>query len=206
LRRWIRSIQTTCSAADIHREVVDLPAHERCPARGPGEHETGPTSDRSRQPSGQGLKGQRLERVAAEDRRRLVEGAVAGGAAAPQVVIVHRREVVVDERVGVDQLDGNGRRRSGLPGRRFVVSSAGPRGPERQGRPQPFARREHGVTHGLRQPRRNVGMVGERGREPRFDELPDACQARRDNVGRIGRRDERGHRTAGVRTACHAGA
>ena len=44
--------------------------------------------------------------VTDEDRLPLAEADVGGRAAAPQVVVVHRRQVVVDERVGVNQLEG----------------------------------------------------------------------------------------------------
>ena len=56
------------------------------------------------------LEGQRQQGVAGQDRRRLAEHLVAGRPAAAQVVVVHRRQVVVDQRVGVDHLDGTGGR------------------------------------------------------------------------------------------------
>ena len=52
----------------------------------------------------------REETVAGEDRHVLAEGHVTGGLAAPQLVVVHRRQVVVDQRVGVDHLDRGGER------------------------------------------------------------------------------------------------
>ena len=57
---------------------------------------------------GQDCEGQGLEGVAGEDGGGLVEGLVAGRAAAAQVVVVHGREVVMDQGIGVDQLDGAG--------------------------------------------------------------------------------------------------
>jgi hypothetical protein len=45
---------------------------------------------------------------ACEDRGRFVELPVCGRAAAPQIIVVHGRQVVVHERVGVNQLDGRG--------------------------------------------------------------------------------------------------
>ncbi len=54
---------------------------------------------------GQDLEGQALEGVAGEDRGRLVELAVAARPPAPGQRVVHRRQVVVDQRVAVDQLD-----------------------------------------------------------------------------------------------------
>ena len=49
--------------------------------------------------------GLRVEAVAGEDRHALAELHVAGRLAAAQLIVVHRRQVVVDQRVGVDQLD-----------------------------------------------------------------------------------------------------
>jgi hypothetical protein len=57
--------------------------------------------------------GERQQRVAGEDRERLAVDLVAGRPAAAQVVVVHRGQVVVDEAVGVDALDG-GRGESGV--------------------------------------------------------------------------------------------
>ncbi len=57
---------------------------------------------------GEHLEGQSLQRIAGEDRQRLVEGAVHRRTAAAQVVVVHRRQVIVDQRVGVDHLQRGG--------------------------------------------------------------------------------------------------
>ncbi len=57
---------------------------------------------------GDELKGQGLQGVTDQDGRGLVIGLVAGGATAAQFVVVHRRQVVVHQRIGVDQLDGTG--------------------------------------------------------------------------------------------------
>ena len=51
-----------------------------------------------------------VEPVAGQDRDVLAVDLVVRRAAAAQVVVVHRREVVVDERVGVDELDRGGER------------------------------------------------------------------------------------------------
>ena len=45
------------------------------------------------------------ERIAREDRRRLVEFDVGSGASAPQIVVVHRRQIVVNQRICVNHLD-----------------------------------------------------------------------------------------------------
>src|SRR5690606_14945882 len=46
---------------------------------------------------------QRLQGVARQDGGGLVEGAMAGRAPAAQVVVVHGRQVIVDQRIGMDQ-------------------------------------------------------------------------------------------------------
>ena len=48
------------------------------------------------------------KRVAGEDRGRLVEGAMGARASAPKIVVVHRRQIVVDQRIGVQALDRGG--------------------------------------------------------------------------------------------------
>ena len=53
-----------------------------------------------------GLEGEGLEGVAGEDGDGFAEDYVAGGLAAAEVVVVEGGEVVVDEGVGVDHLDG----------------------------------------------------------------------------------------------------
>ena len=55
---------------------------------------------------GDGLEGEGLEGVACEDGDGFAEDDVAGGLAAAKVVVVECGEVVVDEGVGVDHLDG----------------------------------------------------------------------------------------------------
>ena len=59
----------------------------------------------------------RVESVAGEDRHVLAELHVAGGRAPAQLVVVHRRQVVVDQRVGVDQLDRARQRQHLAPAR-----------------------------------------------------------------------------------------
>jgi hypothetical protein len=66
-------------------------------------------SDNSRGRCGElrdGLEGEGLECVTGEDRDGLSESDVAGRLAAAEVVVIERGEVVVDERVGVDHLEG----------------------------------------------------------------------------------------------------
>ena len=89
-------------------------------------------------PVGEDLEGERQEAVARQNRGRLVKGLVAGRPAAPQIVVVHRRQIVVDERIGVDHLDRGG----GDPCVGVVVSGDQLAAPQDQGRANPLARRE----------------------------------------------------------------
>ena len=98
-------------------------------------------------------------RIAGQDRRRLVERLVAGRPAAAQVVVVHRRQVVVDQRVGVDHLH-----RAGRGHRRRRVGPAGLGRHQRQERPQPLAARPAGCSAS---PRPAAPGSGPPGRRPR---------------------------------------
>ena len=88
------------------------------------------------------------EAVAGEDRHVFAEGHVAGRLAAAQLVVVHGREVVVDERVGVDHLD-RGRDRQDLLG----IAAERLRGRESQHRPDALAAGQQRVAHRLLEPR-----------------------------------------------------
>ena len=110
--------------------------------------------------------GERLgeQRVAGEDRQGLAEDHVAGRPAAAQVVVVHRRQVVVDQRVGVDHLDARRRAACARSRRRPTASHGG----EREDRPEPLAAGEQAVAHRLDQPMRMARRrAGSRARAPR---------------------------------------
>jgi len=59
-------------------------------------------------PTGQNLKGERLQGIPREDGRCLTKGAVAARFATSQVIIVHGRQVIMYQRIGVNQLNGTG--------------------------------------------------------------------------------------------------
>ena len=103
-----------------------------------------------------------LEAVSREDRDAVAVHDVQRGPAAAQRVVVHRGEVVVNERVGVNQLDGA--RRWKRIGDRVVGGAAaadGVRGGQGQQRPQPLASREDAVAHRFREEGRAVWRPGE---------------------------------------------
>ena len=114
--------------------------------------------------SRQHLEGQGLERIAGEDGGGLVKGPMHRGLPATQVVIVHGREVIVNQRVGMDQLQRHGR------GVQVVIRGAqGAAGRIDQHRPQPLAAHQQGVAHGRLQTRGGGGTLLEERREAGID-------------------------------------
>ena len=91
---------------------------------------------------GEYLESQRLQRVAGENRRRFVEGAVGRWAPAPQVVVVHRRQIVVDQRIGVNAFD-----RDACAPRTLVGASKRPRRLDSEEGPEPLAAAERRIAH-----------------------------------------------------------
>ena len=109
---------------------------------------------------GQHLEGEGQQPVAGQDGGRLVELAVAGRTAAPQFAIVHRRQIVVDQRIAVDHLDGRGDADGAVP----VDAEKGGRLHHQEGA-QPLAAVQAAIAHGVEHPR--FGQVG--GRQQRVD-------------------------------------
>ena len=104
--------------------------------------------------TGSDLVGDHLERqgqeaVPRQNRRRLVKRLVTRRPPAPQVVVVHRRQVVVDQRIGMNHLESTGRahRRPGIAATGFGRHQA-------KHRPQPLSTPQHAVTHRRCQPGR----------------------------------------------------
>ena len=96
---------------------------------------------------GDGLEGEGLEGVAGEDGDGFAEDDVAGGLAAAEVVVVEGGEVVVDEGVGVEHLEG-----CAEVGYAFGVTSAGAcdhaGGFHAEDGAEAFAAGEDAVAHG----------------------------------------------------------
>ena len=88
-----------------------------------------------------------LERVSGKDRNGFPENDVAGGLAAAEIVVIERRQIVVDQLVGMEHLERRGKvfdaggrpRRSGDHGR----------GLDAQHGTKTFASSEDAVPHGL---------------------------------------------------------
>ncbi len=106
-------------------QIVGLAAHQLRGAGGVGQQ--------AQQPSAAALDGcmsrastskrQGQQRVAGQDGGRLAVDLVTRGPAAAQVVVVHRRQIVVNQRIGVDHFHGAGRGQRGL-GRPWHASAA----------------------------------------------------------------------------------
>src|SRR5215472_17418217 len=107
---------------------------------------------------------QRKQRVAGQDRGCLAEALMAGRLPASQVVIVERRQIVVDERVGVNELNGA----AGVErGRHIRLENA--RCLQAENRADAFPAREDGVAHGLMNRMRRHGFGGHQAVKLRID-------------------------------------
>ncbi len=117
-------------------------------------------------------KGFGVEPVPGEDGDVLAERSMARGAAPAQVVVVHRREIVVNQRVRVHELERDRQRQDA-----FGVVPAGERRGERKHRADPLAAGQQRVAHRLFEPRR-AGLLAEANRlELAFDAV-----AQRDRI------------------------
>ena len=74
---------------------------------------------------GQHLKSQREQRVAGQNGHGIAEHLVIGELAAAVIVVIERRQIVVDQRVGVDEFQRAGGRRHAI--RRIARPRARPR-------------------------------------------------------------------------------
>jgi hypothetical protein len=91
-----------------------------------------------------------------------------GRAPAAQVVVVHRRQVVVDQGVGVNQLDRRGGRQHGA-----WLGARGACAGKTQDRADALAPGEQGVTHRLGQARGLVRVAEAQALQVFVDELPE---------------------------------
>ena len=103
-------------APSASMSIIWPPAMPRAPEAAPSAATSSQRACGSEWVSGSAStsKARGLQRVAGEDRGRLVEGAVRGGLAAPKVVVVHGGQVVMHQGIGVQHLDrGSDPRRAG---------------------------------------------------------------------------------------------
>jgi hypothetical protein len=147
-------------------EIDLLPA--RHAARAGGERERFNHFELRARVVGKALIGEELERrrlkgIADEERRGLVELDMHGGLAAAQDVVVHARQVVMHQRVRVDQLD-RARRDLETLGRRVSDFACG----ESEQRPHALAAFERRVAHCLVQARGSDVRCRQKARERAF--------------------------------------
>jgi hypothetical protein len=145
------------AVAALRGEIEHLPADHAAEPGCSGETHDQLGTDRPilmRRRVGHELEGERLKRVAGEDRGRLVEAAVHRRLAAAQVVVVHGGEVVVNEGVAVQELKrGAGLQHAGL------LMTKHPRRLDQEKRPQPLAARQHGMAHRRDEARRTGDLA-----------------------------------------------
>ena len=107
---------------------------------------------------GENAEGVGQQAVAREDRKGFAVDPVVGRLAPAVVVVVHRGQIVVDEAVGVDHLNGELRRAGGLR-----VAAAGRAEPGGQKRTEPLSPGVQAVGHGLEQAALGLVRIGVQG-------------------------------------------
>lgn len=161
-----RCFREIADPASLQGKIVNLATDEGLRSSGPGQRKARVPGDVSGHVPREHLEREGLKGVAAQDGGRLVERTMTGGATAPQVVVIHRGQVVMHERIGMNELHGDraGNRRFPSVGFGDAVAGAGPRSPENQRRAEPLSGGEHGVLERRDEPPR--GVIGQLQRLP----------------------------------------
>lgn len=107
--------------------------------------------------SRQDVKGERQQAVAGQNGRRLVERLVCGRPSPAQVVVVHGWQVVMQERIAVDALQGSAGHQSALTGNPEQARAF-----DHEKGAEPFAAAKAAVAHGFQQTRRSRQLPWER--------------------------------------------
>ena len=119
-------------------------------------------SARQRSVAGEKLERKGLKCVAHEERGRLVVRLMARRSAAAQIVVIHRRQIIVHQRIDMDQFQGTGGRLHLF----LLEPERASRGKE-QDRTYALASTEHTVPHrGVQPLRRLIGARQPRGQRP----------------------------------------
>src|ERR1700733_12837956 len=92
----------------------------------------------------QSVKRQRQQRITRQNRHRFAEHFVVRWLPAAQIVVIQRRQVIMDQRIGVNKFQ-----RAADLHRAALVSRKHPRRFHAQNRPDPFPARKHTVAHRL---------------------------------------------------------
>ena len=132
---------------------------------------------------GQHLEGEGVQRIARQHRGRFVKGQVRSRLAVAHGVIVHARQVIMDQRIGMDRLD-----RQARPHRHGAIDAQQLGGGGEQQRAHPLAAADHRIAHGLDQPRPGVARYGQERVETRvhFGLDPRQCGAQHVLAWKIG--------------------
>ena len=195
------SVSSSASVAGAgFAQIARLPAHHpahrrrRAPAP-PTARRKSPGASAARAGVGDPLERQRQQRVAGQDRGRLAERLVVARAAAPEVVVVHRRQVVVDQRVAVHQLDRARRRSTDVVDRPAPSPTASAAASASSGRSR-LPGRQQRVAHRLDQP----PGIAARGRASRASNSASSSARARRQPGRSSESHDalRAHRASGV--------
>ena len=83
------------------------------------------------------------ESITGKYRHSLSKNLVRGGLPPAQIIVIHAGEIIMDQRVGVDEFHGAGTRKD----RRGILGAAGLRGGECQDRAKPLAPGKEAVAH-----------------------------------------------------------
>jgi hypothetical protein len=153
--------------APLGREVLDLTSDEAATAR--CVRHVGRQCDGQRRFGGVGGHHQaqrvREQRIAREKGGGLIESPVQRRPPAPQVIVIHAREVIMDQRIGVQALHRDGSRdRIAAPCR---IEQLGRR--QHDHGADPLAARLDAVTHGRMDPSRTRVRRRQPGAETGFD-------------------------------------
>ena len=139
----------------LGQQILHLPADQAAAARGIGQLADQRVGKRrlGGVGGGQECEGMGQKGVAREQGRGFVEGLVRGRAAAAEIVVIQARQIVMDQRIRVDALEGDRGRQGGLGGGAVAVG-----GGEHQDGSQPFAARFETIAHrGVQARRAGVG-------------------------------------------------
>ena len=139
-------------------QIHHLAPHQAGGAGGEAEfahHRQQSIGGNPRAAQGHHLEGAGEQGIAGQDGVGLAVHLVIGGSAAAQVVVVHGGEIVMDQRHGVDHLQGN----AGGHGQ-FAVGAGQLAGRQAEDRPQALASRQQGVAHGLPEALGSLGPQG----------------------------------------------
>jgi len=103
------------------------------------------------------VKGLGQQGVPRQDRQPLAENDMIRRPASPVIVVVHSRQVIVNQGVGMDHLQGTGAGKGIRPGAAYHLG-----GGQAEDGAEPLAARKEAVAGGVHYPFRHAGLRGEK--------------------------------------------